>query len=201
MEPALRPLGFDWKIGVGCVSAFAAREVFVSTIAIVYGAGDTEGNTADLSNAMRADHYPDGRPVWTPLVATSLLVWFVLAMQCLPTLAVTRLVDDERPLWVGMNGNGRVRSIGRSAGDAVTAGFYLFSDRARRLAGPPRELPRLRDFLAWLLAEGEPIHAIDVGEVVDVDRASDVEAAERLAAKFARSSVRPTGEPSSEAGR
>jgi NDP-sugar pyrophosphorylase family protein len=117
------------------------------------------------------------------------------------TLAVTRLVDDERPLWVGMNGNGRVRSIGRSAGDAVTAGFYLFSDRARRLAGPPPELPRLRDFLAWLLAEGEPIHAIDVGEVVDVDRASDVEAAERLAAKFARSSVRPTGEPSSEAGR
>src|SRR5205814_5699553 len=67
IEPAIRPLGFDWKMGVGLVGAFAAREVFVSTMAITYAAGD-EDNTADLSQAMRNDTYPNGKPVWTPLV-------------------------------------------------------------------------------------------------------------------------------------
>jgi ferrous iron transport protein B len=89
IEPAIRPLGYDWKMGVGLVGAFAAREVFVSTMAITYAAGD-EDNTADLATAMRADTYPNGKPVWTPLVATSLLVWFVLAMQCMSTLAIVR---------------------------------------------------------------------------------------------------------------
>jgi ferrous iron transport protein B len=89
IEPAIRPLGFDWKMGVGLVGAFAAREVFVSTMAITYAAGD-EDNTADLSAVMRADTYTNGKPVWTPLVAISLLVWFVLAMQCMSTLAIVR---------------------------------------------------------------------------------------------------------------
>ena len=91
IEPAIRPLGFDWKMGVGLVGAFAAREVFVSTMGITYAVGDTEeSGTADLSKAMQADRYPDGRPVWTPLVAVSLLVWFVLAMQCMSTVAIVR---------------------------------------------------------------------------------------------------------------
>jgi ferrous iron transport protein B len=89
IEPVIRPLGYDWKMGVGLVGAFAAREVFVSTMAITYNAGD-EDNTQDLSSAMRADTYPNGKPVWTPLVAVSLLVWFVLAMQCMSTLAIVR---------------------------------------------------------------------------------------------------------------
>jgi ferrous iron transport protein B len=93
MEPAIRPLGYDWKMGVGLVGAFAAREVFVSTMAITYGAGD-ENHTAGLSDAMSSDTYRTGaragQPVWTPLVAVSLLVWFVLAMQCMSTLAVVR---------------------------------------------------------------------------------------------------------------
>lgn len=89
LEPAIRPLGYDWKMGVGLVSAFAAREVFVSTMAITYAAGD-EDDTADLSAAMKADTYADGRPVWTPAVALSLLVWFVLAMQCMSTVAIVR---------------------------------------------------------------------------------------------------------------
>jgi ferrous iron transport protein B len=89
IEPAIKPLGYDWKMGIGLVGAFAAREVFVSTMAITYGAGDTD-NIESLSSAMRADHYADGRPVWTPLVAISLLVWFVLAMQCMSTLAIVR---------------------------------------------------------------------------------------------------------------
>jgi ferrous iron transport protein B len=89
IEPVIRPLGFDWKMGVGLVGAFAAREVFVSTMAIVYNAG-SEDDTADLATAMKTDTRPDGRPVWTPLVAVSLLVWFVLAMQCMSTLAIVR---------------------------------------------------------------------------------------------------------------
>ena len=93
IEPEIRPLGYDWKMGVGLVGAFAAREVFVSTMGIVYSVGDTEksGTTTDLQAAMKADRYPaTGRPVWTPLVAVSLLVWFVLAMQCMSTLAIVR---------------------------------------------------------------------------------------------------------------
>lgn len=89
LEPLIRPLGYDWKIGVGLVGSFAAREVFVSTMAIVYNAG-SEDETADLETAMRDDTGPSGKPVWTPLVAVSLLIWFVLAMQCMSTLAIVR---------------------------------------------------------------------------------------------------------------
>jgi ferrous iron transport protein B len=90
MEPVIRPLGYDWKMGVGLVGAFAAREVFVSTMGIVYSVGDPGEETASLQAAMRADRRPNGKPVWTPLVAVSLLVWFVLAMQCMSTMAVVR---------------------------------------------------------------------------------------------------------------
>jgi ferrous iron transport protein B len=90
IEPAIKPLGYDWKMGVGLVGAFAAREVFVSTMGIVYSVGEAEDDTTDLQSAMQNDRYPDGRPVWTPLVAVSLLVWFVLAMQCMSTLAIVR---------------------------------------------------------------------------------------------------------------
>ena len=91
IEPVIRPLGYDWKIGVGLVGAFAAREVFVSTEGIIYAAGNTdEAGTGSLSKAMTDARHPDGRPVWTPLVAASLLIWFVLAMQCMSTVAVVR---------------------------------------------------------------------------------------------------------------
>ncbi|MFQ3639839.1 MAG: ferrous iron transport protein B [Chloracidobacterium sp.] len=92
IEPVLAPLGFNWKIGVGIISAFAAREVFVGALAIVYGIGDEEdasGNRA-LHAALQADRHPDGRPVFSPLVAVSVMVFFVLAMQCMSTLAVAR---------------------------------------------------------------------------------------------------------------
>jgi ferrous iron transport protein B len=90
IEPAIRPLGYDWKMGVGLVSAFAAREVFVSSLGIVYSVGEVEDDDAPLREQILADRYADGRPVWTPLVAVSLLIWFVLAMQCMSTLAIVR---------------------------------------------------------------------------------------------------------------
>lgn len=96
-------------------------------------------------------------------------------------LAVTRFVDDEKPLWVNVARHGRVSSIGGSTGDAVTAGIYVFPERVRQL-GVPSELGRLRDFLAWLAKTGEPIQALEIEKVVDVDRAEDLAVAEELAA-------------------
>lgn len=95
-------------------------------------------------------------------------------------LAVTQLVEDERPLWVRLDERGRVGEIGGASGDAVTAGIYAFPERVRKLTAPP-ELPRLRDFLAWLVEDGEPVRAVSIEKVVDVDRGIDVELAERLA--------------------
>jgi ferrous iron transport protein B len=91
LEPVLEPLGFDWKIGVGLIGAFAAREVFVSTMALVYGIGDVEDEEArPLRDRMRAETRADGKPIYTPLMGLSLLVFFALACQCMSTLAVVR---------------------------------------------------------------------------------------------------------------
>ena len=89
LEPVMQPLGFDWKISAGLVSAFAAREVIISTLGIIYSVGDADGGVA-LRDALKADRYPDGQPVFTPLVAMSLLVFFVFALQCMSTLAIAR---------------------------------------------------------------------------------------------------------------
>jgi ferrous iron transport protein B len=90
LEPVTRPLGFDWKIDVGLIGAFAAREVFVSTMGLVYGSGDTDGDVQPLRDRMRAETRADGRPAYTPLVGLSLMVFFAIACQCVSTLAVVR---------------------------------------------------------------------------------------------------------------
>ena len=91
IEPAIAPLGFDWKIGVAIVGAFAAREVFVSTLGVVYSVGgDVDEGNETLRAAIRAERRPDGRPVYTPLVGLSLMLFFALACQCMSTLAVVR---------------------------------------------------------------------------------------------------------------
>jgi ferrous iron transport protein B len=89
IEPVLRPLGFDWQIGVGIVSSFAAREVIVSTLAIVYGVGDENGATS-LQATLGAARRPDGTRVFTLATCLSLLTFYVLAMQCIPTQAIAR---------------------------------------------------------------------------------------------------------------
>ncbi|MDE0913653.1 MAG: ferrous iron transport protein B [Planctomycetota bacterium] len=98
IEPAIAPLGFDWKIGVGLIGSLAAREVFVATMAVVYGAGaEGEGATVStLRRKMREEKRSDGEPVYTPLVGLSLLVFFALACQCLSTVAV---VKRETGTW------------------------------------------------------------------------------------------------------
>ena len=90
IEPAIAPLGFDWKIGVGLVASLAAREVIVSTLGQIYAASD-ETDSASLRQAIREDVHPGtGQPVFTPATVAALLVFFVFALQCMSTLAVMR---------------------------------------------------------------------------------------------------------------
>lgn len=92
IEPVIQPLGFDWKIGIGLIGSLAAREVFVSTMSIVYNVekSDEDARTESLRDTMRDEKREDGSPVYTPLVCVGLMVFYVLAMQCLSTLAVVR---------------------------------------------------------------------------------------------------------------
>ncbi len=91
IEPAIAPLGFDWKIGVALIASFAAREVLVSTLSIIYNTGkDSNEESVSLISAVRDAKRDDGTPAWTPLTALTLMVFFVLAMQCMSTVAVVR---------------------------------------------------------------------------------------------------------------
>ena len=92
IEPLIAPLGFDWKIGIGLIGSLAAREVFVSTMSIVYNveSSDSRDSVEPLKDTMRAERHADDRPVYSPLVCIGLMVFYVLAMQCVSTLAVVR---------------------------------------------------------------------------------------------------------------
>ena len=90
IEPTLKPLGFDWKIGIGIVTSFAAREVFVSTLSVVYNVGGDGENTASLAEVMKSERRSDGGARYTPLTGITLMVFYVFAMQCVSTVAVVR---------------------------------------------------------------------------------------------------------------
>jgi len=91
LEPVIAPLGMDWKIGIGLVAAQAAREVFVGTMSIVYNVdGGEDQKDGTLVKTLREQKRPDGTDVFTPLTCLSILVFFVLSMQCVSTLAVVR---------------------------------------------------------------------------------------------------------------
>lgn len=91
IEPAIKPLGFDWKMGIALIASFAAREVLVSTLSIIYNVGDEANEESEsLINAVRDAKKEDGQPAWTPLTALTMMVFFVLACQCMSTLAIVR---------------------------------------------------------------------------------------------------------------
>ncbi len=91
IEPIIKPLGFDWKIGVALIASFAAREVLVSTLSIIYNVGkDSNEESESLMQAVRDAKKDDGTAAWSPLTALTLMVFFVLAMQCMSTVAVVR---------------------------------------------------------------------------------------------------------------
>ena len=90
MEPMIEPLGFDWKMGIGLVGAFAAREVFVSTLGQVYAIGEADEESRALRQTIREQRRPDGSPVFTPLTGLSILIFFMLSLQCISTIAVLK---------------------------------------------------------------------------------------------------------------
>lgn len=91
IEPAIRPLGYDWKIGIALITSFAAREVFVGTMATLYSVGeDADENNTTLRQKMNAAVREDGTKVYTLATGLSLLIFYVLAMQCMSTLAVVK---------------------------------------------------------------------------------------------------------------
>ncbi|MBL7727210.1 MAG: ferrous iron transporter B, partial [Dinghuibacter sp.] len=90
-EPVIRPLGFDWKIGIALITSFAAREVFVGTMATLYSIGeDDRDSEKKLREKMRDARNKNGEPVYTLASGLSLMIFYVLAMQCMSTLAVVK---------------------------------------------------------------------------------------------------------------
>jgi ferrous iron transport protein B len=91
IAPLIAPLGFDWKMGIGIVASFAAREVFVSTMSVVYNVGESaDSESSGLVETIRDQRREDGALAYTPLVGVTLMVFYVFAMQCVSTVAVVR---------------------------------------------------------------------------------------------------------------
>ena len=97
IEPAIRPLGYDWKIGIALITSFAAREVFVGTLATIYSVGSDDENTTTIKEKMRSEIHPTtGKKIFNFPVGMSLLVFYAFAMQCMATLAI---VKRETKTW------------------------------------------------------------------------------------------------------
>ena len=97
IEPVIAPLGFDWKIGVGIITSFAAREVMVSTLATLYNVEEEGEYVVGITEALKNDVNPvTGLPRYTPLVALSIMVFYVYAAQCMATFAIVR---NETNTW------------------------------------------------------------------------------------------------------
>jgi ferrous iron transport protein B len=96
IEPVIRPLGYDWKIGISLITSFAAREVFVGSLATIYAVQDDGGENKRLIDRLREDKRADGKPTYTLASGVSLMIFYVFAMQCMATLAV---VKRETKSW------------------------------------------------------------------------------------------------------
>jgi ferrous iron transport protein B len=90
IEPVIAPLGYDWKIGIALIASFAAREVFVGTIATLYSVADADENSVPLKQKMKAAVRDDGTPVYTLATGASLIVFYAFAMQCMSTFSIVR---------------------------------------------------------------------------------------------------------------
>jgi ferrous iron transport protein B len=93
LEPVIAPLGFDWRIGIGLIQSFAAREVFNSSMSVIFAVeetGDEDADRTTLRDAIRAAERPDGTKLFTPLICLNLMVFYVFAMQCISTIAVVK---------------------------------------------------------------------------------------------------------------
>jgi ferrous iron transport protein B len=101
IEPIIAPLGYDWKIGISLLTSLAAREVFVGTMATIYGAGDEE-NTDPIREVMQREKHPDtGLPVYSFATGISLMIFYAIALQCISTIAVVRR-ETKSWMWPGI---------------------------------------------------------------------------------------------------
>ncbi|MGV9002429.1 ferrous iron transport protein B [Flavobacterium sp.] len=96
MEPVIKPLGYDWKIGIAVVTSFAAREVFIGTLATIYSVGSHSDEETTIKKRMESEVYPDGTKVFNFATGISLLLFYAFAMQCVSTLAI---VKKETNTW------------------------------------------------------------------------------------------------------
>lgn len=96
IEPAIKPLGYDWKIGIALITSFAAREVFVGTMATLYSVGDSDEDVVRLSEKMKEAKKEDGSPMFNLATGISLMIFYLFAMQCMSTLAI---VYRETRTW------------------------------------------------------------------------------------------------------
>ena len=101
IEPAVEPLGWDWRIGVAAISSFPAREVVISTLGTLFSLGNVDETSEDLRDALKRARWPDGRPLFTVATALSVMVFFALCAQCLATLAVIRR-ETGSWIWPGI---------------------------------------------------------------------------------------------------
>ena len=95
IEPAIEPLGYDWRIGIALITSFAAREVFVGTMATLYSVGENDEGLL-LSDKLNAAKKEDGTPLFTLATGISLMIFYLFAMQCMSTLAI---VKRETKSW------------------------------------------------------------------------------------------------------
>jgi ferrous iron transport protein B len=96
IEPVIRPLGYDWKMGIALISSFAAREVFVGTMATLYSVGDADETSVPLRQKMANEKRADGTRVYTLATGVSLMIFYAFAMQCMSTIAI---VKRETKTW------------------------------------------------------------------------------------------------------
>lgn len=96
IEPVIKPIGYDWKIGISLLTSFAAREVFVGSMATIYSVHDDGDTNLGLLEKMRNEKWADGKPVYSTATGISLMVFYVYAMQCMATLAI---VKRETKSW------------------------------------------------------------------------------------------------------
>ena len=90
LEPAIAPLGFDWKIGIALITSFAAREVFVGTMSTIYSVGKDNEDTATIRDKMLTEKTEVGTPRYSLATGWSLMLFYAFAMQCMSTLAVVK---------------------------------------------------------------------------------------------------------------
>src|SRR5690606_41110370 len=115
IEPVIKPLGYDWKMGIGLISSFAPREVFVSTMATVYSLGETEDELTIRERMAKEVNPNTGEPAYNLPTGVSLLFFYAFAMQCMSTIAVVKKETDSwkwtTVQWVFMTGLAYVAAL------------------------------------------------------------------------------------------